>query len=115
MLAGIWLLDAVLQFQSFMFTKSFSQMLAGTGPGNPAVIAGPISWSARIMSDHGVATDAIFAFIQLLIALGIAWRPTLKVALAASIPWALGMWWFGEGLGGILNGAGARSTARRGQ
>ena len=107
MLAGIWLLDAVLQFQSFMFTKSFSQMLAGTGPGNPAVIAGPISWSARIISDHGVATDAIFAFIQLLIALGIAWRPTLKVALAASIPWALGVWWFGEGLGGILNGAGS--------
>ena len=34
-LAAIWLLDAVLQYQSFMFTKGFGQMLAGTASGNP--------------------------------------------------------------------------------
>ncbi len=28
---AIWLLDAVLQYQSFMFTKAFGQMLAGYG------------------------------------------------------------------------------------
>ena len=28
-LAAIWLLDAVLQYQSFMYSKAFSQMLAG--------------------------------------------------------------------------------------
>ncbi len=106
-LAFIWLLDAVLQFQAFMFSKGFAQMLAGTGPGNPAVIADPISWSARIISDHGTATNAVFAVIQLLIGLGIAWRPTLRLALGASVVWALGVWWFGEGLGGILNGAGS--------
>ena len=105
-LAGIWLLDAVLQFQSFMFSRGFSQMLAATAPGNPAVIAGPINWSARIIAGHGTLTNAIFAFIQLGIALGIAWRPTVRLALGASIPWALGVWWLGEGLGGILNGAG---------
>ena len=105
-LAGIWLLDAVLQFQSFMFSKGLSQMLAATAPGNPAVIAGPINWSARIIAGHGTLTNAIFAFIQLAIALGIAWRPTVRLALGASIPWALGVWWLGEGLGGILNGAG---------
>ena len=104
-LAGIWLLDAVLQFQSFMFSKGFAQMLGGTAPGNPAVIAGPINWSARLIAQHGTATNAIFAFIQLAIGLGIAWRPTLKLALGASIVWALGVWWFGEGLGGVLNGA----------
>ena len=38
-LAGIWLLDAVLQFQAFMFSKGFSQMLGATAAGNPAVIA----------------------------------------------------------------------------
>ncbi len=106
-LAFIWLLDAVLQFQAFMFTKGFASMLAGTGPGNPAVIADPISWSARMISDHGTAANAVFAIVQLLIGLGIAWRPTLRPALAVSIAWALGVWWFGEGLGGILNGAGS--------
>lgn len=48
--------------------------------------------------------NTAFATIQLLIALGIAWRPTVKAALAASIAWSLGVWWFGEGLGGVLAG-----------
>jgi len=103
-LAGIWLLDAILQFQEFMFSHGFSQMLAGTAPGNPGFIASPISWAARIIDHHGTVTNALFALIQLLIALGIALRPTVRPALAASVVWALGVWWFGEGLGGVLNG-----------
>jgi hypothetical protein len=106
-LGFIWLLDAMLQFQSFMFSKGFPQMLAGTAPGNPAVIADPISFSARIIAEHGTATNAVFAVIQLLIGLGIAWRPTLRLALGLSVVWALAVWWFGEGLGGLLNGAGS--------
>jgi hypothetical protein len=103
-LAAIWLLDAVLQLQSFMFGKGFSQTLAATAPGNPAVIADPITWSARLIADHPTWTNAAFASVQLFLAVGIAWRPTVKVALAASIPWALGVWWVGEGLGGVLAG-----------
>jgi hypothetical protein len=104
-LAGIWLLDAILQFQEFMFSRGFSQMLAGTAAGNPGFIASPIAWSARIIAEHGTATNAAFAIIQLLVGLGIALRPTTKPALAASIVWSLGVWWLGEGLGGVLNGA----------
>jgi hypothetical protein len=103
-LAGIWLLDAILQFQAFMFTKGFAQMLAATAPGNPRFVADSVNWAARIISDHGTSTNAVFAAIQLLIALGIALRPTTRVALGASIAWALAVWWFGEGLGGVLNG-----------
>ena len=54
-LAAVWLLDAVLQYQSFMFTKAFGQMLAGTASGNPEVVASPISWDARLVEHHGVA------------------------------------------------------------
>ncbi|HTZ91780.1 MAG TPA: hypothetical protein VMB74_05245 [Streptosporangiaceae bacterium] len=104
-LAAIWLLDGILQFQSFMFTNGFSQMLAGTAPGNPAVIADPINWTSRLITDHPVATNTTFAAIQVLLGLGIGNRRTVKVALAASIAWALGVWWFGEGLGGILSGS----------
>jgi hypothetical protein len=103
-LAAVWLLDAVLQYQSFMFSKGFSQMLAGTAAGNPAVIASPITWDARLVAGHPVALNTVFATIQLLLALGIAYRPTLRAALAASVAWSLGVWWFGEGLGGVLNG-----------
>lgn len=103
-LAAIWLLDGVLQYQSFMFTKGFGQMLAATAPGNPAVIADPITWSARIIGQHPVGINTAFATGQLLLGLGIAWRPTVKAALAASVAWSLAVWWLGEGLGGVLNG-----------
>jgi hypothetical protein len=103
-LAAIWLLDGVLQYQSFMYTKAFGQMLAATAPGNPSVIARPIVWDATLVEHHLVLLNTIFATIQLLLGLGIAFRPTVRIALAASIAWAIGVWWFGEGLGGILNG-----------
>jgi hypothetical protein len=103
-LAAIWLLDALLQYQPFMFSKAFGQMLGATAPGNPGVVAHPITWDATLVEHHLVALNAIFATIQLLIGLGIAFRPTVKLGLALSIAWALGVWWFGEGLGGVLNG-----------
>jgi hypothetical protein len=101
-LAAIWLLDAVLQYQSFMFSKAFGQMIGGTAGGNPRVIASPINWNAGLVAHHSVLTNTIFATIQLLLAVGIAWRPTVRAALAASILWSLGVWWFGEGLGMVL-------------
>jgi hypothetical protein len=51
-----------------------------------------------------MAMNAIFATIQLLLGLGIAWRPTVRLALGASIAWALAVWWLGEGLGMVLTG-----------
>ena len=104
-LAAIWLLDGVLQYQSFMYTKAFTQMIGGTSSGNPSVVAHPINWNATLVQHHLVLLNTIFATIQLLLGLGIAYRPTVRLALAASIAWALGVWWFGEGLGGVLSGA----------
>jgi hypothetical protein len=113
-LAAAWLLDAILQYQSWMFTKAFGQMLAASAAGNPAVIARPISWSAGIIEHHPVPANAAFATIQLLLALGIAWRPTLKLALAASMAWAVAVWWLGEGLGEVLNSAASPITGAPG-
>jgi len=103
-LAGIWLLDALLQYQSFMFSKGFSQMIGGTAAGNPGVVASPITWDATLVAHHAVLLNSVFATIQLLIGIGIAWRPTVRLALVASIAWSLGVWWFGEGLGMVLTG-----------
>lgn len=105
-LAVIWLLDGVLQLQGFFFTKAFgSQMIAMTAAGNPWFIARPITWSGAIIGEHAGPADSAFALVQIAIGLGIAWRPTLRVALAASIAWSLGVWWIGEGFGGIFNGS----------
>ena len=104
-LAGIWLLDGVLQYQAFMFSKGFSDMISGTASGNPRAVASPITWNASLVQHHLVLLNTIFATIQLLLGIGIAWRPTVRVALAASIAWAVGVWWFGEGLGMVLTSA----------
>jgi hypothetical protein len=87
-----------------MFTRAFGQMLAAAAPGNPPVIARPITWDATLVEHHLVLVNSLFATIQLLLGLGIAFRPAVRPALAASVAWSLGVWWFGEGLGGVLNG-----------
>lgn len=104
-LATIWLIDGILQLQSFFFTKSFGlEMISGMSQGNPSIIAGPITWSGSTIGHHAVLTDALFAVAQTAIAVAIAWRPTVKIGLAVSIAWAIGVWWVGEGLGGVFNG-----------
>jgi hypothetical protein len=113
-LAGIWLLDALLQYQSFMFTRAFSQMIGGTAAGNPGVVASPITWNATLVEHHAVLLNSIFATVQLLLAIGIAWRPTVRLTLAASIAWALGVWWFGEGLGMVLTSGASPVTGAPG-
>ena len=103
-LGGLWLLDGILQFQPSMFTKAFPEMLAGTSAGNPAFVASPVNWSAALITHHLVVLNAIFATIQVALGLGIAWRPTVRLALAASVLWSLAVWFLGEGLGGVLAG-----------
>src|ERR1700722_381758 len=103
-LAGIWMLDAGLQYQSLMYTKGFGQMLAESASGNPSVIARPITWDAALVEHHLMLINTTFATIQLVIGLGIAFRPAVRYALALSVAWSAGVWWFGEGLGGVLSG-----------
>jgi hypothetical protein len=104
-LAVIWLFDGVLQFQPYMFGKDFPQMLSATAQGNPGLVAHPVTWDATLVGHHLAVLNGVFATIQVAIGLGIALRPTIKWALGASVAWALGVWWFGEGLGGVLTGS----------
>lgn len=105
-LAALWLLDGVLQLQPYMFTQDFAFMtLAPAGDGAPRWIASPVHWNATLVQNHPVALNTAFAAVQIALGVGIAWRSTVKPALAASIVWALGVWWLGEGLGGLLSGS----------
>jgi hypothetical protein len=106
-LATVWLLDAVLQIQPFMFTPGpdgFSGMLRGVAAGNPGWVAHTITWNASIVDHHPVVTNTTFALIQFLIGFGIVWTRTLKPALGLSIAWSIAVWWFGEGLGRVFSG-----------
>lgn len=106
-LATIWLTDAVLQIQPFMFTRGsegFSGMLHSMALGNPGFVARGISWNASLVYHAPVLTNTVFALIQFLIAFGIVYPRTVRPALALSIVWAVAVWWFGEGAGGVFLG-----------
>jgi hypothetical protein len=101
----VWLLDAVLQYQPFMFGPFFvTQVIEPSTVGSPAIVSSSVIWASELMLRHIVLYNALFATIQLLIAVGILVPRTRKAALAASIIWALAVWWFGESLGGIFTG-----------
>src|SRR5579875_2053729 len=104
-LGALWLLDAALQYQPYMFTRAFpDQVIRPAGAGSPAWVAAPVHWSASLLGGHVIAFNALFATIQLAIAVGLFANATVRLALAASIVWALLVWWLGEGLGGTLAG-----------
>lgn len=104
-LAGLWLLDGLLQLQPYMFTKNFGlRTIGGTADGNPGWVAHPVTWAAGLIENHAIAANTVFALVQLAIGAGIACRPTRRVALAGSMLWAGSVWLFGEGLGGLFTG-----------
>jgi len=98
----IWLLDGGLQFQSFMYSKGFIQMLTGQAAGQPGWVHDSVRWAAGIANDNLTLWNTLFALTQVAIGVGLLYRPTVKVALAASFGWALIVWWFGEAFGMML-------------
>jgi hypothetical protein len=103
-LGVIWLLDGVLQFQPFMYSKGFIALLTGTASGQPYWLASSIDWVAHITQHDMAVFNTIFALIQVSIGLGLLYRRTVKPALALSFAWALGVWWFSEGFGMLFAG-----------
>lgn len=104
-LGFIWLIDAALQYQPYMFTRQFVvQTLQPTAVGVPWILHRPMIWADHFMVHDIAVWNALYASFQLAIAIGLFWRPTVRLALAASMVWAVAVWWFAEGFGGIFSG-----------
>jgi hypothetical protein len=111
----LWLLDGLLQFQPAMLTPKFAaEVIAPAGAGQPGFIAGPVGEVARIILYQPVITDVAFGLIQLALGAGILYARTARRALAASVVWALLVWYLGEGLGGLLGGSSSLLTGAPG-
>lgn len=105
LLGCVWLADGALQLQPFMFGRGFvTRMLMPTATGNPAPVAASITAMARFLEPHVAAWNALFAATQLAIGAGLLVRRTVRPAIAVSFVWSLAVWWFAEGLGGLLTG-----------
>ncbi|MEA2483348.1 MAG: hypothetical protein QOC55_1295 [Thermoleophilaceae bacterium] len=101
----LWLLAGLLQTQRFMFTSGFAtQIIAPPGQGQPGFVSGPVHWLSTVIAGHPVIANIPFAAVQLLLGAGLLVRGTARVALAGSIAWALGVWYFGESLSGMASG-----------
>jgi len=104
-LGSLWLLDAALQFQPYMFTHAFARdVILPTGNGQPAIVAIPVHFAGHLIVAHPAASNTVFALVQLALAVGLFLRRTNQVALFASIGWSAAVWWLGEGMGGLASG-----------
>ena len=110
----IWLLDGALQFQSFMYTNGFPQMLTGMESGQPHWLSSSIGWGARFANGDLGVWNTLFALVQVAIGIGILYRPTVKAALAGSFGWVLVVWWFGEAFGMLFANTAAPLTGAPG-
>ena len=82
-----------------MYSKGFVQMLTGNAAGQPLWLERSITWSAHIVGHNPTFWNTLFALTQVLIGLGLLYRPTVKPALALSFAWAVIVWWFAEAFG----------------
>jgi hypothetical protein len=101
-LAVIWLLDGGLQFQSFMYSKGFTQMLTGMTAGQPSWLASSMDWAAHTAGHNLTVFNTLFALVQVAIGVGLLYGPTVRAALMLSIAWSIFVWWFGEAFGMLL-------------
>lgn len=111
----IWLVDGALQFQPFMFGRSFvATIIAPNAADQPAFVAWPVTFAAHLIEPRVALFNAFAATAQVLIGIGLLYRPTVKAALLSSFGWALGVWLIGEGLGGLATGTAAPLTGAPG-
>jgi hypothetical protein len=111
----IWLIDGALQLQPFMFGRAFvTQIIVPNETGQPGLVAAPIKLAAHLIEPRIVLFNLFAVTIQVLIGIGLIYRPTVKAALLTSFGWALGVWWIGEGLGGLFTGTASPLTGAPG-
>jgi hypothetical protein len=111
----LWLADGALQFQPAMLTSAFArQVIAPAGSGQPGFVSWPVNEAASIIGRSPAAADIIFGLIQLALGAGLLYRRTARWALAASVGWALAVWYLGEGLGGLFGGGASLLTGAPG-
>jgi hypothetical protein len=104
-LGVLWLLDAALQAQPTLFRPEWwRDDLAQSAMGQPAAINQSIVWAAGVIAGHAGAFNALFVAIEAGIGLALLAGRFERTAIALSIPWALGIWWVGEGFGGLPSG-----------
>jgi hypothetical protein len=104
-LGVVWLLDGLFQFKSFMYTHGIvSEVFAPAAEKQWSIVGGPMKTFDNFYGHDLTLWNTLSGEIQVAIGLGlILSRKTVKPALLVSFAWALVVWWFGEGFGGLTS------------
>lgn len=117
-LGGLWLVDGILQLQPAMFTNFFvTTVLAPNLQNQPAVITSIVAFGIHIFTINIFWFNLGSALIQILIAalLLLPFRNSiLRFGLWLSMIWAIIVWIFGEGFGGLATGSASFYTGAPG-
>lgn len=104
-LGVVWLLDGLFQFKSFMYTHAIvSEVFGPAAEKQWSIVGGPMKAFDNFYGHDLTLWNTLSGEIQVAIGLAlILSRKTVKPALLASFGWALVVWWFGEGFGGLTS------------
>jgi hypothetical protein len=104
-LGAVWLLDGLFQFKSFMFTHGIiSDVFAPAAKNQWSLVGGPMRTLDSFYGRDLTLWNSLSGEIQVAIGLAlICSRRLVKPALFVSFGWALVVWWFGEGFGGLTS------------
>ena len=101
----VWLIDAALQFQPYMFSHRFgTDVIAMAAQGQPYALASLVRAVAWVIGWAPGVANAVFATVQLGLGIGLLRRRWAGLALRGTVVWSLGVWCFGEAMGGVLSG-----------
>ncbi len=104
-LGCLWVLDGLLQLQAPMFGRGFIDAINYNDVmSQPAGVAHFLVSVVALVEPRLLLWNPLFAATQIAIGLGLLYRPTVRPAIVVSIAWALVVWVFGEGLGGLFTG-----------
>ncbi len=94
--------DAILEWQPADY-QVFSSFLTASATALPGPLAELATWAAGVLSGQTAAANGVLAALET--AFGVSWTLGLytRATLLAGIPVFLGVWLFGEGLGGAFS------------
>ncbi len=115
LLGVLWLVDAGLQAQPQLFTPGWwRDDLAQSVMGQPAPVAHSILWATGLVAAHPALWNSMFVAVQALIGAALVAGRFERLAIVASVPWAFGIWWIGEGFGALPTGMAMAATGAPG-
>ena len=111
----LWILDGALKFQPALLTSAFGrEVVEPAADGQPGFVSWPVHEAAGLIGHAPVLAVVAFGLIELALGAGLLYRRTARWALAASIGWALAVWYLAEGLGGLFGGGASLLTGAPG-